>query len=241
MGLAIHKCLKKILRHLYISNMESTIEWSLYEHTTNKEDILSLIVLNQNFKDYTSIRDILIRTVSYSLEKTDYIYFARCMGCTLNVIKKFQLLKESLIQMIQDVREFLTENILVNQTKDEPMTPEERCIDYNKIMLYSCLTALSMVHNLNNSVISNIVSEIIQNDEYNEEEKSKFCVDLVLHNFMRPFHLSRVEEEQYYWNSLVDKTGAENVNQMLKFWVVFLNNLVTKDLKTKSYNDIVRK
>lgn len=100
MGLAINRCLKNVLQHLYISNMEDTIERSLYDYTTNKEDILSLVVFNQNFKDYVSIRDILMKTVSYALDTSDYIYFARCMSCTLVVIKKFQLLKDTLIQMI---------------------------------------------------------------------------------------------------------------------------------------------
>lgn len=217
MGLAINRCLKKVLKHLYISNMEDTIEHSLYDNTTNKEDILNLVVYNQNFKDYVSIRDILMKTVSYALEHSDYIYFAKCMGCTLTAIKKFQLLKDTLIQMVQDVKNFLKDAALQEKPADEPMSPEEKSGDNTKVMLYCCLTALSKVHILNVSAISSLVSEVLEADYFTEEEKGKFCVDIILHNFMRPFHCSRIEEEQYYWNLFIDKTNKEVISQVLGY------------------------
>lgn len=87
MGLAVSSCLEHILKRINVSNIEDTVEKSLFESGCSKEDMLKIIVDNQNFKDYSSMRSILLKCISHAIETNDYIYFSKCLNCTVLTIK----------------------------------------------------------------------------------------------------------------------------------------------------------
>ena len=135
---------------------------------------------------------------------------------------------------------FLHENLVLS-SQDKEVQMQDPSVEWNQIMWYVCMTAMSKVHVLDVKTISQLVNEVLDSEYFSEEEKGKFWVDIILHNFMRPFHCSRKEEEQYYWNLFNEQIGSGKVDQVIRYWILYLENLTHKELKVKTHNDSVAK
>ncbi|CAI2387908.1 unnamed protein product [Moneuplotes crassus] len=242
MAMAVNKCLESVLKEeLVVQRLKDTIEQSHRLSGCNKEDILKIVCDNQNFKDYEAINEIMIKCVAFAMDTKDLKYFAGCMSCFVLLVKRFRLLKETIINLLLQIKEMLEIQAIPVYSEDPEELKSSQDEDLQKLMWYGVITALSKIHILGRDVIKAITPGILSNEFLSQDEKVMFCVDILIHNYLNPFHKIKHEEKFEEW-TLFESTLEESDYLLSKFsgnWVerkslikgLYLIRIVIKNLE----------
>lgn len=130
------------------------------------------------------------------------------------------------------------------KNKEELQTVSQ--VNINKVMWYGLVTALSKVHKIDGELIKRLTNDVLICEYLEKEEKVKFLVDILIHNFLVPFHSIKKNEKIMDWKLFEEILEKSNYLQS-KFsdnWVkrksmikgIFMIRIAIKHLENDQLN-----